>query len=406
MIRSNAMDPAAERRGSKKIKPRGLLAGLILLWLFAFAPQAQAVTFTSTGNPGDTLTATVITAAQTFETLAYLDLNGTRMTTVEPASGNDNQTVGSEYGLSGPGSPADNTVTPGDVVYHYYAVTNEGNANDTYTLRHIYSQYAGASGWVVEAWESGSRIVTLEAGTSTSEARSVAEDADKTFYYKVIVPSSVSQAPNGSYVTVVTTVETSSTPKGQYTGGNALTYGGASSVTDPVTDTVAAPILTLTRTSTVDSPTAAAGYTGTIHDAVPGAVITFTLTYSNTGNASAESVILVDKVPTNTKLAHANTTGTGSNVNITAAQGNATGWTIKYSTLASPSKVYGNTADWSGGSGGSIGTLTAGTEEFPGGNATYATGDAPYGATWIKWEKASLPSTDDDKSLTWGATIR
>ncbi|MFA4906281.1 MAG: hypothetical protein WC645_07235 [Candidatus Margulisiibacteriota bacterium] len=370
------------------------------------APLAQAVTFNSTGNPGDTVTTTVIIAASTFETLGYLDLNGTRMTTVEPASGNNSQTVGSEFGFSGPGSPSDNTVTPGDVAYHYYAVTNEGNASDNYTLYHVYSQYNGATGWVVEVWEGAGRIVTLEAGTSANEVRAVAEDAEKTFYYKIIVPSSVAQAPNGSYITITSTVEAAGTPVGQYTGGNALTYGGASTATDPVTDTTAAPLLTLTRTSTVDSPTAAAGYTGTIHDAVPGAVITFTLTYSNSGNASAESVILVDRVPVNTKLAHFNTTGTGSNVNLTAAQGNATGWTIKYSTLANPSKVYGNTADWSGGSGGTIGSLTTGSEEYPGGSATYATGDAPYGAAWIKWEKASIDPTDDNKTLTWGATIR
>lgn len=376
----------------------------LLLAVSAF--KAQAVTFNTTGNPGDTVTTTVVTAAQTFETLAYLDLNGARMTTVEPSSGNDNKTVGSEFGFSGPGSPADNTVVPGDVAYHYYAVTNEGNANDNYTLYHVYSQYAGATGWVVEAWEGAGRIVTLEAGVSTNEVRSVSEDAEKSFYYKVIVPSGVSQAPNGSYITITSTVETASTPKGQYTGGNALTYGGVSSATDPVNDTTAAPILTLTRASTVDAPTAAAGYTGVKHDPVPGAVITFTLTYSNTGNASAESVILVDKVPTNTKLAHFNTTGTGSNVNITAAQGNATGWVIKYSTVANPSKVYGNTADWSGGNGGTIGSLTTGSEEYPGSNLTYATGDAAYGATWVKWEKASLPSTDDDQTLTWGATIR
>jgi uncharacterized repeat protein (TIGR01451 family) len=384
-------------------RPKGLRAGFILLaFMTAFFTPAFGVTFNSNGNPGDTPGGTVITADPTLETMGCKDLNGTTMTATTPVTAINN-TVTSEYGLSGPGTPVDVNVNPGDVVYHYYAVTNEGNANDSYTLKHSFFNYGGATGWVVEVWEGASRIVTLDAGSVAQESRTVNDNSDKYFYYKVIVSSESSGAPNSAYIKIVTTVETTSIPTGKYAGGNSLYYGGLSNVSDDVVDSVAAPVLTISRVSTVDAPTA---YAGSIHDAVPGSVLTFTITYGNTGGASAESVILVDRVPANTNLAHINTNGAGTNVSITAAQGNAVGWVVKYSKLDNPNKTYGNTADWSGGNGGTIGTLTSGTEQFPGGSATYQTGNDAYGAKWIKWEKLYVDKDEDNRSLTWGVTIR
>lgn len=383
---------------------------LCALLFTVFVPQAGAITYDSTGNPNDMPSGTVLTHLATFETLSFRDPAGTLMTTVEP-TGNRTDTVIAEYGFSGPGTPADNTVSPGDVVWTYYCSTNEGNANsvNANTISFRFDEYGGASGWNVQAWINNTIHATLTPGVSDVNAGGSSNDNSQTPYaYRVQVTTEAAGAPNGSYIVMVTTVESSSTPIGKYTGGNAYTYGGWATATDQAADQTSAPILTLTRSSTVDAPTAAAGYTGGIHDAVPGSVITFTLAYSNTGSASAESVIIVDKVPTNTKLAHFNGKGTGTsrNVNLTAAQGNGTGWTIYYSKLANPSKVYGNTADWSGGNGGTIGTLSTGAEQFPNSNTTYVTGDDAYLATWIKWEKASIATTEDDKSLIWGATIR
>lgn len=376
-----------------------------MVLLAALATLVLAATFNSDGNPGDTTSGTAITALSTLETLSLKDLSGTQMSTVEPASGNEVHTAGSEYGFSGPGTPTDQSVTPGSIVYHYYLATNEGNANDNYTIKHWFNHYGSAAGWVVEVWEGGSFTFTLEAAAVSSEVRTVNDNADKPFNYKVIVSSEASGAPNGSYIIVLTSMETSSTPTGQYHGANEYHYGGAASATDSVADLVAAPILTLTRTSTVDAP---AVYTGGSHDAVPGSVITFTMTYGNSGGASAESVVLVDRIPANTKLAHANTTGTTTNVNITTAEGNATGWTVYYNAVDdAPNKNYGNYTNWV-----FIGTLEAGTEEFPGGNATYIPANAPYNAKWIKWEKQMngvkgyIDQAEDNKTLTWGATIR
>jgi uncharacterized repeat protein (TIGR01451 family) len=377
-------------------------------------PEAGAVTFDSTGNPNDMPTGTVLTHLATFETLSYCDPAGTLMTTAEP-SGDRTDTVTSEYGFSGPGTPADNSVSPGGIVWTYYCTTHEGNATDSnVSLKFRYDEYAGASGWVVQLYINNAYNSTLEAGTTKTITGPATDNSEVAMAYRVQVTTEASGAPNDSYINLVTTLETTSTPVGKYTGGNAYTYGGWSTGTDLASDQTSAPILILTRASTVDAPTAAAGYTGGIHDAVPGSVITFTLTYTNEGSASAESVIIVDRIPTNTKLAHFNANGTGASrkVNITALQGNATGWNIRYSTIAepsTPSKVYGNTADWSGSNGGIIGSLTTGTEQYPSANTIYSPDGAPpipYDATWVKWEKASIPLTEDNQTLTWGATIR
>jgi len=376
----------------------------ILLFVFCGCLTAQAATHNTTGNPGDTVSGTTIVAASTFEALIWKDGLGTLIGTAEPSTGNILATLEAEYGLFGPGTLSDLSVTPGETVYHSYNATNEGNANDNYVFWYSYYQFAGATDWVAEVWSGGTRVTTLTASSITYEVQAVSEDSDRNFYYKIIVPTDIAKAPNGSYITVVTTIETASTPvvgsnPYKYTGGNYLTYAGRGSNEDLVQDQVAAPILTLTRTSTVDAPRV---YTGGRHDAVPGSVITFIMTYGNDGGASAESVVLVDKIPANTKLAHVNNTGTTTNVTIEAAQGNATGWTVKYSTTDSPSKEYGATADWT-----LIGTIDSAADQFPSDTTTYTSGGGgAYNATWIKWEKLYVDPAEDSQTLTWGVTIR
>lgn len=382
---------------------RLLILSIAMLVFIGIAVFAQS--YHTTGNPNDTATGKDITAYATNETLSYKS-GGATMPTLEVSSGDETYTTTSEFGYSGPGSPPDLSVTPGDIVTHEYDVTHEGNANDpNFSVSAYYTQEAGAVDWIVEMWLGAvpSFHKTLEAGVVTTETAAFNDDSDSPLEYHVLVPSDVAKAPNGSSIITTTTWETTSRPTNEYTGGNYLTYGGWSSATDDVTDEVAAPVLVLTRVSTVDSPIT---YSGGRHDAVPGAVITFTMTYSNEGSSSAESVVLVDKIPMAgtieaTKLAHVNNTGTTTYVTIEASQGNATGWTVYYSTLDSPAKTYEATAGWT-----LIGTLETGSEKFPGSGLTYLDSSPEAGAKWIKWEKTSIDAAEDGKKLTWGVTIR
>ncbi len=375
-----------------------LLFGLLLVFLTAGVAMAQQA-YVATGNPTDSASGTLITAEGTNTDIFYQDSQGTSLSTYDAS--NIEHTVTAEYGFSMLSAPSDFTVTPGDFVTHEaYYVTNEGNANDTnFSYSSIYNHYDEASDWRVRLFEDGALKTTLTSGESTTESPALNDNNQHYIHFDVLVTSEVAGAPNGSYILISTTFETTSTPVGQYTGGNAYTYGGSSKESDVLQDSTSAPLLTLTRTYEVDSPKT---YSAGTKEAVPGSIISFIMTYSNDGNASAESVIIVDRIPTNTDLAHVNTSGDTDYVFIDVATGSGESWTISYSTLESPDKSWGVTTGWT-----TIGTLASdGSGDFPGGGNTWLSDSAEAFAEWVKWEKAQVATDEDGKTLQWGVTIR
>jgi uncharacterized repeat protein (TIGR01451 family) len=371
---------------------RFVLWALVAVFLITpgILSMTEAVTYTSNGNPNDTITGTAITAAAANCTLDYTDIGGNAKPQITP-TGDITVTVVAEYGISGIGAPLDQSTAPSAEVFYTYIITNEGNASDTIHLSQSTSYGGSATGWTVQI---------VEAGTSNVISTiALAEDADAVFRIRV-VPSF--EATYGQSVTVTTTAETLLTPVGQYTGANGLTYGGAALKNDVTITTITGPVLTLTRTATVDSP-AGRGAGSTIHDVVPGAVITYTYTYSNTGNASADSNVIVDKIPpTYTQACHVNATGGAvSNVTLTAAQSSAVGWRVYTTSEATPSRAYGNYTGWT-----FIGTIDS--------TADYATATTKAGKftemvgtteAFIKFEKYAVASGESN-TLEWGVTIK
>jgi uncharacterized repeat protein (TIGR01451 family) len=373
--------------------------------------SAFSQSFSQSVYPGDIKPGTPITALATYEILDY-KTNGVTQTTTNAVS-DLTLAVTAEYGFSSLYN-SNQAVTPGDVSESYYGVTNEGNADDpNYTIERYYTLEAGAANWTVEVYVGGSFSETLEAGVITSESVAIDEDDDYLYHYKVIVPTSTTEAPNLSKLTIWNTVETTSDPTpavgGEYYGANKYEYGGYDKLTDTPEFTVSVPILTLSRTSYVDAPDEYETNAGSGHenDPVPGAVITFTMTYSNEGNASAQDVILIDKIPTGetyaTNLAHVNV---GSNddrgtVTISPPTGNEIGWTIYYTTDDPPLTTnYGEYTGWT-----LVGTLSVGDEDFPD-TGLFTHGSPTFEARWIKWEKATVITNEDNKTLVWGVTIR
>ncbi|MFH1683418.1 MAG: hypothetical protein ABIA67_00900 [Candidatus Margulisiibacteriota bacterium] len=338
----------------------------------------------------DTASGTTISAEASNCTLDYKDTGGSSMTQVNPAS-DILVTVEAIYGLSGMGTPADQTsVGPSDPKLYTYHLTNEGNATTTFSLTDEVTYGGGAAAWTV--------VISNEAGGTISTLQ-LAEDATADFYISV-TPST--DASDGHRCTVEVFASTALTPVGAYTGANGLTYGGVAGANDTtVTSISGAPTLTLTRTSTVDAPTAHASHTGaTIHDAVPGSVITFTYTYNNTGGGAATSNIIVDKIPTNTSACHVNATVEVVNVTITAPVSTATGWTVSTTESSTPSRVDQNTTGWT-----VIGTISAATDyaTFEGGSGAFTLG-IDKNSTFLKFEKASVAAAET-ATLMWGVTI-
>lgn len=367
------------------------------------APKGIAQTFNSDGNPGDNVSGEGYTAYLTQETMDYKDANNNSKPTTMPAS-DYTFTVSPEYGFSQNNADLSQAVTPGDVMTHEaYWVTNEGNAEIPLT-RYFHSKMSTvpqAQNWTVEAYEGSTLLFTLADGTTSTSNDVIADNGDKQNHYVVYVNPIAAYSPDGSDIIITTTWESASTYAGQYTGANTLTYSGTTSADDQFTDSTSAPDLNLTRTATIDAPKL---YSGAHEDAVPGAIITFTMTYSNEGSATAESVVLIDKVPDNTHLACINTEGNTTNVNITnGTTGDASGWSVYYfnGTPSSNDRTYGATSGWT-----LLGILTTGAESFPGGGTTYATGDAAYDdGDYVKWEKYQIGGLVENKKLTWGVTI-
>jgi uncharacterized repeat protein (TIGR01451 family) len=378
-----------------------LMIGVVLLISApkGFAAPFTATEFDATGNPLDNASGEAYTADATYETINYTDANSNSKPTTFPAT-DINWSVYPEYGFSGIGDASDADATPGDIVtLETYNVTNEGNTNlYDLTWSYYFTQEAGANNWTVEVYVNGGGTVytsRLTAGVISNEAAAIDDNQADKRWYEVEIPANVADAPNGSYVVLYATLETNATPVGKYTGGNTLTYGGTSDATDDITISLNAPLLTLTRVATIDAPKT---YTGVHEDAVPGAIITFTMSYSNEGGASAESIVLIDKVPDNTHLACVNTSGNTTNVTISnGLQGTATGWDAYYSTTANPTTEYGNYTGWT-----TLGAVD--TTEYPGSDTTWTSGEATWEATFVKWEKSSI-EPGENETLTWGVTI-
>lgn len=391
----------------------------IVSWLWVLAPQAQAVVFTSTGNPDDTASGEVVTALATAETLNYTDINDNPKPQVTPV-GDIAITVlpvyGFSYGSYRTPQISDPSLSeaygyPGQTRWQYLSITNEGNTSDTYTLASTAEFGSAGSGtWVVEVHRTSDDylIASLEVGSPTTiESVNVAEDAEYSYYYKVTPPFLGTPNPDAQVTTNVY-AGTSSTPVGRYTGANGLTYGGVDHYgPGGIQWKVACPSMEIvTRVATVDAPNVYLSGGGDIHDAVPGAIITHQITYRNTGNCSAENVVVSMQVIG--KLAHINKTGSTDHVVLTMPTTNPGGdWSIYYnvSEAGTPNFTYGNHDGWT-----LIGTLDAiASNYFPSGNSTFTCvpgASAEARANYIKLEKQYVDDLEDDKNIYLGFSIR
>lgn len=392
----------------KKMLLFAFVAALILIPAAAFAD-----------NPLDTAVGTVITADGFAATMNYTDQSLSSKATVYATT--IETVVAAMYGFDPlanlPGTGTDVTVTtPVIPVTYMYVITNEGNDSDSYMLRY-YTSLGGpssfvsgnASGWTVMITEDAdSTVYNSQTGGFTSgfvtgwaTLQAISEDANRNVYVTVTPSPNQTLSPNDAFISVTLEAYTSKTPAGVYIGADAVTYGGTFDSTDMTITSIETSVMDMTRIATVDAPKTANGkYTGGYHDAVPGAIITYTIVTSNDGSSNASHVVIVDKVPANTLAAHVDATGTEVNnyVNITAPRGSASGWTAYYSTVASPSRTWESISGW---------TTIGATPINPGRSLTVEAGTTGVSAvTYVRFDKATVTPTEDAQTLTWGVTIR
>jgi hypothetical protein len=361
--------------------------------------------------PLETAAGVIITADGTACNLNYTDGGGVSNPQVTTTS--INTVVAAMYGFDLLANLPDwNYTTAGKGLTYNYIVTNESNTYSPCSVKY-YVTPIGPSGfngtnWTVSITEEGGYSYLSYtgpfSGTYTSLAHSLTNGANQNknmrdnVYLNVTPSSNASESPDGSYLVVTLEVYASLTPAGVYFGANSITYGGTSDSTDLTDTCIHTSVMTMTRVTTVDAPRTASGqYTGGAHDAVPGAVVTFTMSVSDEGSVSAQNVQIIDKVPyvggsMTTWLCHVGAglgfQGSVPNVTITAPSPDATGWRSYYSIYSTPMTDYGY-----------IGPQWVTVDAWP----AYINSSQ---AMWVKFEKDTVTPAEGTKKINWGVTIR
>lgn len=201
-----------------------------------------------------------------------------------PTSNNDDYTnKGLNTGLSGV-APGGNTTAGGTITFTN-TVQNTGNANDTFTL----TAPTVPSGFTVEiSTDGGTSWTTISGGGSTTLAVSFGSTAN----YQVRIT-----APSGKLITT-----------GYDTIIRATSANSPASSNDTI-DRVYTGFISLSKTSTIINSTGTGGAT----DAVPGALVEYTITYTNitsTGGSGSVGLTATNIVITENGNAAPNNWGT------------------------------------------------------------------------------------------------
>jgi len=364
----------------------------IITIMAALLLVATVVMAADPNNVYDTPTGTKILSLKWDNSLNYTDASDAVKTTVYDSNATIETTVTSEYGFADLPQRPDHKIQPTQTTVETYSISSEGNASDKYftTYSVDFSDSPLASGWLIHITLNG-ELITLDAdGEEYATAEPYTEDQVKETSITVVPSQVQANSPNGSYAVCTIHVTSEGRPAGHYTGANGNPYGGTFESTDVTYTTIETSVMTMSRTATVDAPTA---YTGGKHDAVPGAVITYIILYNNTGSTSAEDVCIVDKVPGydqgSTEAAHMGMHQGDQagllNVTLSNEAPTGNGWEAAWTTEASSalSKLY-SAEGWV---------------------VTSEPATIPKTARWVRWKNASIPALETLK-LVWGVTIK
>ncbi|HKQ62682.1 MAG TPA: hypothetical protein VJS92_15435 [Candidatus Polarisedimenticolaceae bacterium] len=211
---------------------------------------------------------TVITNTATVN---YQDVNGNPLTASASVSTTVSQVASVDISPATQAASAD----PGDQVCYAHTVTNNGNGTDVIDVTSASSQ-----GWTVTFYQDNAPVGTFDPGDTplvdnggapAVDTGSLTANGQRTILVCVQVPAGTA---DGTVDNTTATV-TSSFDNGQ---------------TDSATDTTTINAPNLSVSKTVAPP----------GNQPPGTVLTYTITISNNGSATASSVQLTDPIPAST----------------------------------------------------------------------------------------------------------
>lgn len=246
-------------------------------------------------------------------------------TGVSPVTSGASTSVTSVYGLAtstfDETGAADKSASAGGFATYTMVIQNNGNTSDSIGINVGTQTFSAGSGtstnWGVAVddaaaytvglnWQVSGNATATQGGDQATHVAAIGPGSYATFTVRV---RAAYDATNGATMAVQVSLVTANTPVGTYTGYNSNPYGGNASVlrtagtglgASYITTTVNAAILSLAKAAVVTAPAGYISNGGGATDPVPGARIDYTITYGNTGSATATTVVIVDPIPTNT----------------------------------------------------------------------------------------------------------
>lgn len=299
---------------------------------------ALAIGILVTQGGADALGTSAATTVSNVARVSWLN-NGNSADTVSLASDTTVAKVAGDTLLV----TADASLAIGETKVYVYEIYNTGNATDTLIVEvDSFGLYAGAASWTFTLYAETVGYYTSTAADSLY-IRSVAPDAIKYCTVAVWSSSTPANSPDGSFGIFRLKIRAEGAgadTTGQYVGDNGVTYGYGKGSEDTSRATIAAARLAL-----VKAITSVTMY-GNPSMPLPGATILYTLTATNQGSATADSIVLRDTVPTNTTFDTASSTMANLGCSaVLAVDSGASGWTAQVSVVANPTSALYST-DW------------------------------------------------------------
>lgn len=237
------------------------------------------------------------------------------------------------YGVALGSETADRSATAGGYATYTFSFTNESNdpVSDTLNILVDQQQFGSTAGtnasWSVEIDDAStfsSGLNWTNSGTAKAETAgdyvTLLLGPGAAISYTIRV-TSASDAQDNATMSMPIYVYTESDPAGTYTGYNGTDYGGYAWATRTVgtlmsgaaiTTTIQGALLSLTKSLEIDSPSEYVSLGGAADAPVPGAKITYTISYNNWGMSNALGVTIIDTYPAQTTYLANSISGTPS----------------------------------------------------------------------------------------------
>lgn len=247
------------------------------------------------------------TVISNYATANFNSSNGTAM----PAATSSTQTnsVSAMYGISSVNNPLDVTVLAGRTNIFAYTFVNGGNSPDYFYFAtndsKISNTFAGSNWTITYYLDDGDLALDIGVDTVLNEGDSflVAESASVVIFAYIDTPL---DATGGLGISYPFELYTTNVPNGFYTNTDlSVVYAGYSNLSTifdgdySFTFVGKIPDLYISKSFAVDS-SILASYEGGASDPVPGARVTYTISYDNDGPGDANNLIIEDMLPANT----------------------------------------------------------------------------------------------------------